>query len=553
MKPKATTLLIAFAATVLVAAFACAAWRFAHPPLAVVTYANPYDSPQAFEEGIYAADRNVDPPQGYVIRGVIVPHHLAATESIASGVKMLQGQSFKKILLISPDHYHRCPVVLCTVNGSYETAFGDVRADADAVALLSASPLVRVDPALFTGEHGIYAVLPYIAHYFPGVPVTPLVLSQKVPWYGDRQAILALVSRVADADTVVVVSSDFSHYLPLQEAEDFDEKTAETIFSKDLDGIGALHNADQSDCPNCLWTLASLADARGFYNPSVVLHTNSATILKQPDLKSTTSHFSMVWYQDAALSGNDLAVAGDVTLTRTGHVPRLPAPAAAWWAGDGPRFVNLEGPLAASCPPQDKWYLFCNPVPLWSGLKDLATDWGTENNHMLDLGAAGHLATAQIILDAGETPVGNLPVQEGDDLLTAVTAILNPVPEAGSVRIPDMLARVRKALAAPHPGKLSVVLVHGGNEYEALTTDAQEKLWESLIDAGADAVVVSHAHVVGDMRIYKGKPIFRGVGNFIFDQYDRLATMTAKMVRLRLVGGRVEFQTMVAPTASVSR
>jgi poly-gamma-glutamate synthesis protein (capsule biosynthesis protein) len=265
--------------------------------LPTVEYANTYDSPQQFMEGIYAAEQKIKPPKDQVIRGLIVPHHLTATETLASGFKMLQGQSFKKIVLLSPDHFGGCQNLLCTVNGTYHTLFGDVHASTSTVQALLESPLVSENQKLFVQEHGIFAVLPYIVNYFPGVEVTPLVLSQRLPWRLHQKELLDIVSRAVDEDTLLVVSSDFSHYLPLKTAEEMDAKTITAINAEDLGAIESLKQPDQSDCPGCVWALASLAKERGFYHPEVVMHTNSATILKEPEIPSTTSHFSIVWYE----------------------------------------------------------------------------------------------------------------------------------------------------------------------------------------------------------------------------------------------------------------
>ena len=511
-----------------------------------IVYQNPYESPQELMQGIYDADNNVVPPDGLRIRGVIVPHHLVATESIASGIKMLQHQKFKKILLLSPDHFFHCPTVLCTVDATYKTWFGDVHSSADTLAALHSSKLVSDAPDLFKTEHGIYAVLPFIARYYPNIPVTPLVISQKIPWKANRQELLDLIEKSVDDDTILIVSSDFSHYLSLTTAQQMDEVTAETIFAKDLDGISNLKNPSQSDCPGCLWMMASLADARGFYNPSIVLHTNSATILKDPKIPTTTSHFSMVWYENAKLASTDLAVAGDVTVTRNSRVPKQPKVVTDWWAGDGLRFVNLEGPLGAKCVKQSAWYLFCNSVSLWTKMKDLATQWGYMNNHTMDRGVAGFVETPKLISDAGETPVGIEPWENGSVRLIAFTMFLNGVPESGKMNIAGDEQKVLKSLQEKKPNELTVVLVHGGDEYHALLRDPDEKFLRSLIDAGADVVVLAHSHVVGDMEMYKGKPIFRGVGNFIFDQKDRIETSTTKMIRLRKAGESVEFETLVA-------
>ncbi|HVW66549.1 MAG TPA: AmmeMemoRadiSam system protein B [Candidatus Peribacteraceae bacterium] len=518
-----------------------------HP---VVSFADPYTSPQQFMEGIYTADHTIDPPpKQYVIRGVVVPHHLTATTDIAAGIAMLKHQSFKRILLISPDHFHKCPTIICTVNAEYQTQFGTVRADPQLVDQLALSNLTTVEPDLFTNEHGIYAVLPFIKHYFPSVSVTPMVLSQDHPWLSSSGDLLDSISALTEEKTMVIVSSDFSHYLPLKNAQQEDEKTAETLFAGDLKGIARLDDPSQSDCPGCLWLLGSLAKEGGFYNPSVILHTNSATILGDPTVRSTTSHFAMVWYQNADLRPSDVAVAGDVTLTRNPYPPTLPADMQQFWSGSGARLVNLEGPLAQYCPPDRSMFDFCNSHKLFAGIQSIATHWGMMNNHMLDQHLAGIAETKQLLESAGKTPVDDVIAESGGVRMVALTALMNPVIDAPKMDLMSMQQRVLRELRAlPRDNKLTIVLVHSGKEYQALTSDEERRYLESFIDAGADAVVASHTHVQSDLFIYKGKPIFEGVGNFLFDQHDSIPTSTAKAVRLRKVGGTVEFQTFMTRT-----
>jgi gamma-polyglutamate biosynthesis protein CapA len=64
-----------------------------------------------------------------------------------------------------------------------------------------------------------------------------------------------------------------------------------------------------------------------------------------------------------------------------------------------------------------------------------------------------------------------------------------------------------------------VALVHWGNEYELTHSEEQRKFARILIDNGVDTVIGHHPHVIQDIELFKGKPIFYSLGNFIFDQY----------------------------------
>ena len=51
-----------------------------------------------------------------------------------------------------------------------------------------------------------------------------------------------------------------------------------------------------------------------------------------------------------------------------------------------------------------------------------------------------------------------------------------------------------------------------------------------MIDAGADAVVGTHPHVVQDAEVHRGKPIVYSLGNFVFDGFEGLAHRTGWML-----------------------
>lgn len=62
-----------------------------------------------------------------------------------------------------------------------------------------------------------------------------------------------------------------------------------------------------------------------------------------------------------------------------------------------------------------------------------------------------------------------------------------------------------------------LVVVHGGIEIYAYPTPRMKETYRFFVDAGADAVVNHHQHRISGFEVYKGKPIFYGLGNFCFD------------------------------------
>ena len=63
-----------------------------------------------------------------------------------------------------------------------------------------------------------------------------------------------------------------------------------------------------------------------------------------------------------------------------------------------------------------------------------------------------------------------------------------------------------------------VVIIHGGHEHFQLPSQRMVETYRFFIDAGANAVVNHHQHCYSGYELYKGKPIFYGLGNFCFDR-----------------------------------
>lgn len=62
-----------------------------------------------------------------------------------------------------------------------------------------------------------------------------------------------------------------------------------------------------------------------------------------------------------------------------------------------------------------------------------------------------------------------------------------------------------------------IVIIHGGCEHYQLPTPRMKREYRLIMDYGADVIVNHHQHCYSGYELYKGKPIFYGIGNFFFD------------------------------------
>lgn len=521
-------------------------------------------------DGIVAADKQ--PPTAGVVKAVVVPHHLVASQSIARGIASLVPAAPKVVVVLSPDHFDQCPNMLCTTLGTFRTFFGEVMTDGAAVRAIEKTDIASFS-SLFKQEHGVYTIVPFIAHYLPDATVVPLVLSQKTRGSADMRAELlaALTPLITREDVAFVVSSDFSHYLPLAETRAKDAKTQQAFCSGDDDALLNLENPAQSDCPLCLWLLKQQAAQGGFWNPVLLAHTNSAELMNDETVAELTSHFTFALATHEVSAGS-CPLSGDIAHEVSGDALELLV------VGDmnfdryirqvserrGSEYVfscidpllrevdavvgNLEGPITEhssvsmgtpmGSPNNYRFTFPTTTAQLLNAHNIRIVNIG--NNHVNDFGAKGIASTKQYLDEVDVAYFGGLA---GDARVHHVTekgvrlSLVNYNQFGGDTPevVAELIAREHEA------GQTVLVYTHWGEEYTG-ATERVRSIARLFVEHGADMVIGSHPHVVQESEVIDGVPVYYSLGNFIFDQYwdDEVTTGLALLLRLNAQGIEIE-------------
>ncbi len=162
------------------------------------------------------------------IRGGVVNHHVLASDLLARFFAELArcAPDTKRIIILSPDHYQIGTTPVSTLSASYRVQDGMIQTDEGALHRLHerVSSAVILNAAA-THEHGIAALVPFLAAFSPEVRIVPVLISQRIPLQ-DAEAVAAWIQdEQQSGETIVVVSSDMSHYLHEHEARKYDQKT----------------------------------------------------------------------------------------------------------------------------------------------------------------------------------------------------------------------------------------------------------------------------------------------------------------------------------------
>jgi MEMO1 family protein len=183
----------------------------------------------------------VCPHAGYVYSGPVAAHSYLHVSSMVAP---------ELLVVVGPNHYGVGSGVSTFMEGEWETPLGKLKVDAAAAARLAdATDVVTFDPYAHRIEHSLEVQLPFLQRiYGDTVPLLPVsLLFQDI----DTAKALAagLVKVVTGKKTVLVASSDLTHYEPAEQARRKDTALIGKILDMDLEGFySTLERLDVTAC-----------------------------------------------------------------------------------------------------------------------------------------------------------------------------------------------------------------------------------------------------------------------------------------------------------------
>ncbi len=171
------------------------------------------------KEASIAPKAIIVPHAGYIYSGPIAAAAYARLASVRDTIK--------RVVLLGP--VHRVPVRGLALPGvtAFATPLGEIQIDLDAVSSVEKMQQVVVSPVAHAMEHSLEVQLPFLQSVLNNFKLLPLAVGDATP---------AEVSEVLDAlwggpETLIVISSDLSHFLPYQTAQAVDAETVQHILN----------------------------------------------------------------------------------------------------------------------------------------------------------------------------------------------------------------------------------------------------------------------------------------------------------------------------------
>ncbi|MBI4980118.1 AmmeMemoRadiSam system protein B [Candidatus Woesearchaeota archaeon] len=197
------------------------------------------------------------------LKALIVPHagYIYSGIVAAQGYKLLEKQkhSFKKVILLGPSHYVTF-YGAAIADEDFLTPFGKVKCG-DATKWIKEG-LIEISPEAHSQEHSLEVQLPFLQETLKEFELYALVIGTV-----NEAKLAKFISEKLDDDTLVIVSSDLSHYLEYGKAVLKDNQTISNILKGDA--------ADLDACGRTpIKVLMHLAELKG-WKPQLIDYRNS--------------------------------------------------------------------------------------------------------------------------------------------------------------------------------------------------------------------------------------------------------------------------------------
>jgi len=176
----------------------------------------------------------IAPHAGFVYSGLVA----------ARGFRLLDTTDVERVVLLGPSHYAAFDGAVLPEATIYRTPLGDVPIDIEAISALRERDGFRIDGGPFAPEHCLEAEIPFLQrHLDAGWRLLPLLVGG-LAGPGSEDRLATGLRPLLEPGTLVVVSSDFTHYGPRFRYVPFSEDVPQRIEQLDMGAIERILGCD---------------------------------------------------------------------------------------------------------------------------------------------------------------------------------------------------------------------------------------------------------------------------------------------------------------------
>ncbi|MEE4263448.1 MAG: AmmeMemoRadiSam system protein B [Desulfobacteraceae bacterium] len=208
-------------------------------------------------------------PRDKALRALIMPHagYIYSGWTAAHASQVLKRNQFSKVVLIGPDHKIGIRNGAICDAAAYQTPLGRIELHGDTAGLRRQPALFQSLPLSMDSEHSLEVILPFLQTYLGKFDLVPIIVGR-----ADVEPLAEALNTLIDDNTLLVVSSDLSHFLDYSDAVSMDRETVAGII--DLDPAMLVSKANRACGLTPLLILTEIA-RRNHWQPVLLHYSNS--------------------------------------------------------------------------------------------------------------------------------------------------------------------------------------------------------------------------------------------------------------------------------------
>jgi AmmeMemoRadiSam system protein B len=231
------------------------------------------------------------------VAGLIAPHagYVYSGKTAAYGYKTIEGMDFENVIVISPSHREYFKGISIYSGDAYETPLGKILVNQDlSEKLISESEIIYSGTEGHKYEHALEVQLPFLQTVLKDFKLIPMVIGdQRREFISELADVLASVT---DDKTLLVASSDLSHFYTKEQAKILDDRVVDHINHFKYEEL--LNDIESKRCEACggggIVALMRALKLKNYSNSKVIAHTDSGDITG--DDKEVVGYLSAIIY-----------------------------------------------------------------------------------------------------------------------------------------------------------------------------------------------------------------------------------------------------------------
>jgi AmmeMemoRadiSam system protein B len=229
----------------------------------------------------FMANAEKHPMDGELV-ALIVPHagYVYSGQVAASAYKQIEGMRFDTVVLVGVSHRSAIRGASVYRSGSYETPLGAVEIDSDlAGELMAQDDVFSFQPGAHAIEHSLEVQIPFLQQVLSDFKIVPILMGH---WSESVCSIVsdALAKTISTRNTLLIASTDMSHYHPYEVAREMDNVAISSV--ERMDTATLMDDLSSGKCELCgaapVITILMTAKKLGADSVEILQYANSGDV-----------------------------------------------------------------------------------------------------------------------------------------------------------------------------------------------------------------------------------------------------------------------------------